>query len=125
VQFGASAELEKPMLACMRAQLWWQGSEVARPDYITEETRLHGIQDNRLVAQLGEPKYMYDKQGRIVIEEKKAMAHRIAKERPRSPWRSPDRADALLLMMHEKPRAPRVAGIWDTPESKLGIRSSR
>lgn len=101
IQFAGSPTIEKPMLKNMRAQLWWQGAEAARPDSITGDVRLHGLDDTRLVAQLGEPKYSFDSAGRILIEAKKEMARRIAKERPRSPWRSPDRADALLLAMLE------------------------
>lgn len=101
IQFGASATIEKPALAQIRSQLWWHGAEAARPDSITGEVRLHGLTDTRTIAQLGDPKYYFDTKDRIQVEPKKLTATRIAKERPRSPWRSPDRADALLLAIHE------------------------
>jgi len=95
IQFAASPTIETPMLANMRAELWWYGATMAR------QGRLHGITDSRTMAQLGAPKYSYDNKGRILIESKEAMARRIAKEQPRSPWRSPDRGDAILLALHE------------------------
>jgi len=95
IQFGGGPTIETPLLANMRAELWWTGATIAR------QGRLHGVNDNRLSAQLSTPFYSYDSRGRILIESKEAMARRMVKERPRSPWRSPDRADALLLALHE------------------------
>lgn len=106
VQFGSSAEMETPMLADMRSQLWWNGATIAR------EGRLHGLEDERTKAQLGETKYFFDGGGRIRAESKEAIRIRMKKERPRSPWKSPDEADAFLLSIHE-PRVTRVTLLTD------------
>ena len=111
IQFASSATIEKPALAQMRSQLWWHGAEAARPNAVTGETRIHGLDDMRTVAQLGDPKYYFNTKDQIQVEPKKATATRIAKERPRSPWRSPDRADAFLLAIHEG--EVRGTGIWE------------
>jgi hypothetical protein len=105
IQFGSSPTIETPLVNCMRSQLWWHGSVAAN------QGRIHGLTDTRLIAQLGDPKYSYDSRSRLAVEPKDQTARRIAKERPRSPWRSPDRADGFLLAIHEGER--HGPGIWE------------
>lgn len=97
VQFGEASVREKPPIANRRAELWWDGATLAR------QGRIHGVTDLRTVAQLNAVKYTFDSRSRMLLEEKQTMARRIAKERPRSPWRSPDRGDSFNLALIEEP----------------------
>ena len=90
---GSSATEESPRLANMRAQLWWNGHTIARTG------RLHSLTDEMTRAQLAEVHYGHNAKGEIIAEAKESVRARISRERPRCPWRSSDRADALLLSL--------------------------
>jgi hypothetical protein len=96
VQFGSSPTMEQPSLVCMRDQLWWNAAE------ITRRGLLHNLTDERTRAQMTGVRYGYQSgNGKLKVEPKDITAARMRKERPRCPWKSPDRADGLFLALHD------------------------
>ena len=106
---SSNPEIESPRLANKRAQLWWEGKEIAR------RRCLHNVRDDWTLSQLAEPRYGLNSRGEITIEPKEQTSARVTRDRPRSPWRSPDRGDALLLALHTPFRKVKA-----TPLSSLG-----
>lgn len=87
----------------LRAELWW---EVGRG--LSERGGWDlSVMDNAdaTVAQLLEPRWDVDPQGRIRVEKKEEIIKRLG--------RSPDNADALLLAFYSPPRARKKrAAVW-------------
>lgn len=107
VVFSEKADVEVPKLANKKAQLYWDGHTMAR------ERRLHNVRDDWTLSQLSEPRYAYNSRGEIQIESKEAVAKRISQSRPRSPWKSQDRGEALLLALHRPFRQPPGVSLCD------------
>lgn len=74
-----------------RAELWWMGRELSRPD--VQNWDLAQVDDD-VIAELTAPKYeILDRMGKVKIEPKKDIIKRLGF--------SPDRAEALLLAFLE------------------------
>jgi hypothetical protein len=81
-----------------RAEMWWAGRLLFQPEKqddgsVTQMIRIEN--DRRLLAQLSGPSFGSDAAGRITIERKKDLK--------RKGLPSPDRAEAVLLALYEKP----------------------
>ena len=88
----------KPLYHLLRDQLWfataaWLKDGGAIPD------------DGKLTGELVAPRYKFDLQGRLQVEPKAETKKRLK--------RSPDRADALALALHEEPVANMDSGLGD------------
>ncbi len=85
---------EKPKT--MRDFLWLAGRQWLQ----SEAVSFVGIEDSQarddLSAELAQPKYNLDSNGRFIVESKDAMKSRLSKEGVDDEVRSPDLADALL-----------------------------
>lgn len=99
IQFGSAPTISSPVMTCMRDQLWWNGSEIVRTK------RLHNLTDTRTIAQMVAVRYGYQTgSGRWKVEPKETTATRLKEENPTCYWKSPDRADSLLLALHDNDR---------------------
>ena len=81
-----------------RAEMWWSGRLLFQPEKQDDGSVRQMIRienDRRLLAQLSGPSFGSDAAGRITIERKKDLK--------RKGLPSPDRAEAVLLALYEKP----------------------
>jgi len=104
-EIGASSgpTISTPAMKNLRAEIWWTGANKARSGMI------HNLFDDRTIAQLHEPIGSYDSSGKFQVESKEAVNARLSRTDPNRSWKSPDRADALLLAIY---RPFRVAPSW-------------
>jgi hypothetical protein len=87
---GASASTEPERFINRRAELHWMGRELCR----LKQWDLTGIDDDTL-QEMTEPEYeIMDSRGKIKVEAKENVIHRLG--------RSPDRSDALLMSYWDK-----------------------
>ena len=100
---SATATDDGPGYALLRDQLWF-----AVRDWLRDGGAF--APDEQLEAELVAPVYSFDTRGRIKVESKDSMKKRLK--------RSPDRADALALAVHEPIVEVSTAALW--ARSKLG-----
>jgi hypothetical protein len=89
---AAEASLEPEVYKNARAAMWW----MARLHAQERTWDLSGMENaDQTIAQLLEPGWLLDLQGRIQVEKKEDIIERLG--------RSPDNADALLLAYYNPP----------------------